>query len=601
MRRSAHVGELADACLRCHTITDDELIEAGHRDGLEFDVAAAIEANVRHNFHIDPSRNAAVPSLWHVRSGVAPQRYRAARRILGATRELAVAVRTTANGAAGGASVRVAWARAAERRRRLQRAVVAVTGPNASADSLTLRAAEQSEPSAFFAAMSEWERSMERALLPSAGMAERPTRTEFVAPGGVAEPDAAVARVSEVFAELVWAGHFDALGAFAGNDRGDAAAAVRAPDAAGSGGAPATRTWSGVQACAECHEPEYAAWRRSAHARSWAAVGTPRGQRYVAALNGSTASCRRCHAPVMHEAGAPDGGRGAAAAAAKTPAEAGFGGGGRRQPARLEPLSRAAPVVASGVGCEACHGAAGRAATGWIDVHADLSLSRRERAERAARRGMVRPADLVALADRCVACHIVDDSRLIEAGHPAGGGWEFVGWSAGEVRHNLRVDPHVNDTVPSLMREYGELHPADRRRRKFLIGVLVSLMRCTALLESTGPASDASRQTTWPSPARAAWHARRLLWLAVFREVLQRVGDANVPEPLRLALTECEAAGQQPAEPTVVRDVAGPTPQGLAEALRWLQRQQHLPWARSLDPIIDRLPVRGEPYAEPRR
>lgn len=595
MRRAEHVVELADACLRCHAIFDSALIEAGHPDGLEFDVAAAIEGHVRHNFHTDPSRNAAVPSLWLVRTGGPRERYQAARRVLGAVHELEVAARTAAQGPAGGAAVQVAWGRAAERRRRLQYALAEVARGTPSGDAARTLPAWKTELAAFLAAMAEVERRTRPALLPNARPIQRWKRTAFVFPSGAEGAGAARPEHAKRLAAAVWAGRFDILGAVERDDGRDAPGGHESRTA-GHTNADGERAWVGVRACAECHEAEYAAWQRSSHARSWAAIGTPRGRRYAAVVGGDTTSCRRCHAPGEAFAAGSRGSSGTGTT--QIPAA------GRTDPRRLpvpdSARAPAVPAVVAGVGCEACHGSAGGVQSGWIDVHADPSLSRRERSAEAARRGMIRPADLVALARRCVSCHIVDDPRLVSAGHPAGGDWEFVGWTAGEVRHNLRVDPGINDVVPSLMREYGEVRPADRRRKKFLIGVLTSVLRCSSVLERSGFSEDASDHAGWPDPATAAWQARRLLWLAVLREALQRLGD-DAPSPLRRLTADFEAANDPSAQRRAAGDSTGRALARLPEILRWLERQQSVPWAGPVDEMLQQLPVRGNAYSEQRR
>ncbi|RMG32649.1 MAG: hypothetical protein D6725_17290, partial [Planctomycetota bacterium] len=368
------------------------------------------------------------------------------------------------------------------------------------------------------------------------------------------------------------------------------------------------RAWAGVAACAECHEAEHVAWMRSSHAGSWRALsGSRRAERYVAAVGGSSVGCLRCHAPAAHRmvgirssaaveterrpaAEAFDGGVTADSVSGGSDSSAERRGDAKAEGRRDASIERVSRWLVMGVACEACHGAAGDERSGWIDVHADLTLTRRRRMNEAEDRGLIRPTRLVLLAQRCAACHVVDDPRLVEAGHPAGGDWEFVGWTAGEVRHNLQVDPQKNEPVPSLLREYGEVRPADRRRRKFLIGVLTNVLRCSALLEDHARRDGRENRLGRPDPVLAAWRARRSLWAATLEQTLALVGEAA---PRALPVKRRDAA-------IVAGITAPPDPQAVTQAverlratLKWLAERPELSWARPLDDVIDRLPARG--------
>jgi hypothetical protein len=92
---------------------------------------------------------------------------------------------------------------------------------------------------------------------------------------------------------------------------------------------------------------------------------------------------------------------------------------------------------------------------------------------------MVRPGDLYALATKCYRCHVIDNPKLVATGHPVGSnGFELVGWTAGEVRHNFHQNRVANADAPTLWTKRTGLTDAERRRVKFVVGTLVELEVC---------------------------------------------------------------------------------------------------------------------------
>ncbi len=68
MRRAEDAYQLAKACYQCHVVDSERLVHvARHKAGrLDFEWTDAACGPLRHNFHIDPTVNALVPSLWSV-------------------------------------------------------------------------------------------------------------------------------------------------------------------------------------------------------------------------------------------------------------------------------------------------------------------------------------------------------------------------------------------------------------------------------------------------------------------------------------------------------------------------------------------------------
>ncbi len=149
------------------------------------------------------------------------------------------------------------------------------------------------------------------------------------------------------------------------------------------------------------------------------------------------------------------------------------------------------PKLVSGVSCESCHGGA----KDWLKPHAeyfagqkfkDLKTMHVEReketpehrlARNAATRkaGMIRPDMLHELAQNCMSCHIIDNEKLILAGHKPASSFELTSWLNGEVRHNFFMDPKTNADGPSLWMKTHNATPEQRNRTKFVVGELTHL------------------------------------------------------------------------------------------------------------------------------
>ncbi len=78
MNRSADAFELASNCLQCHLVPNEKLIEAGHPMSSRFEFVEWAQGEVRHNFLLDATKNAEVPTNWSDRNpnGTADSRKR---------------------------------------------------------------------------------------------------------------------------------------------------------------------------------------------------------------------------------------------------------------------------------------------------------------------------------------------------------------------------------------------------------------------------------------------------------------------------------------------------------------------------------------------
>jgi hypothetical protein len=125
----------------------------------------------------------------------------------------------------------------------------------------------------------------------------------------------------------------------------------------------------------------------------------------------------------------------------------------------------------AGVSCESCHGAG----KDWIQVHAEFSGKKEgqeSKSEIAARwakseaAGMIRPKMTYTLAKNCFTCHVVPNEKLVNVGgHVAGSEFELVGWSQGEVRHNVWYNKGKSNPEASI----------EHQRMMFLVGRIAEL------------------------------------------------------------------------------------------------------------------------------
>ena len=217
----------------------------------------------------------------------------------------------------------------------------------------------------------------------------------------------------------------------------------------------------GWQACVKCHKLEVQAWMKTKHYKSLQILDPANAnvQKYCKALGITPADvqkgglCITCHAT-----------------------------------AQTNPAGITRAI--SGVSCESCHGASG-GKDGWLNRHAvygpngtkpamETPKHRATRIELCEKSGMIRAPRIARLAQNCFGCHLIGNEKLIAAGHKAGStGFELVGWTSGEVRHNFHAEVQTPQTsnaeAPRLwMRNTGGT-AAQRKRIKFVVGALTDL------------------------------------------------------------------------------------------------------------------------------
>lgn len=64
MNRSADALAIARNCLQCHLVPNEKLVEAGHPISTRFEFVEWAQGEVRHNFLLDPKKNAEAPTNW---------------------------------------------------------------------------------------------------------------------------------------------------------------------------------------------------------------------------------------------------------------------------------------------------------------------------------------------------------------------------------------------------------------------------------------------------------------------------------------------------------------------------------------------------------
>jgi hypothetical protein len=145
----------------------------------------------------------------------------------------------------------------------------------------------------------------------------------------------------------------------------------------------------------------------------------------------------------------------------------------------------------SGVSCESCHGGA----RDWIEIHDTVSdvegndathtaALRQKLIDRTKAHGMRRPDDVYSLVANCFSCHLIEDSKLVAAGHPTGIGFELLAWTQGEVRHNY---------LDSAGAQNAETTP-DRKRLLYVMGQVLELRSALDAL-SRNPANGPLHQS----------------------------------------------------------------------------------------------------------
>ena len=212
--------------------------------------------------------------------------------------------------------------------------------------------------------------------------------------------------------------------------------------------------------CKQCHPSEVAQWEKTTHSKSLQRLKYEgNSKKYADALGISADAlmgdsiCATCHGTTAKRDGAVK--------------------------------------VISGVSCESCHGPA----QDWLKPHGeyfdgmafkDLAQLRSDREKETAGHreqrekavtdaGMIRPQNLHSLARNCLDCHLVENEKLVAAGHKAASAFELVSWTGGEVRHNFFMNKDENATAPSLWMKTTAATAKERDRVKFTVGTLTQI------------------------------------------------------------------------------------------------------------------------------
>ena len=211
----------------------------------------------------------------------------------------------------------------------------------------------------------------------------------------------------------------------------------------------------GPDKCANCHKPEVAVWEGTKHAKSFKDVHRVPAAKDILAAAGGDQNMRRndvcvgCHYSL------------------------------------IQTDANAKPTPVDGPSCESCHGAA----SDWLQIHNDgakpgeTADHRADRIHKSIAAGMIRPEMLYDIAKNCLSCHELSHSgrkspvppetfsKMIDAGHPAGTGFELVQYSQGAVRHRF---------YPPDVSKNAEMTPA-QLARMFVTGHAAALVESTAV------------------------------------------------------------------------------------------------------------------------
>ena len=227
----------------------------------------------------------------------------------------------------------------------------------------------------------------------------------------------------------------------------------------------------GPASCAECHPSEIEVWKKTVHFKSlYLAHRTPEAAKIVAQLGlqpmKTEPLCMECHYLAKEADGMKD--------------------------------------IAAGITCESCHGAA----RGWVEGHGDYGKGVKKEAEPAAHRverraaaiaqGMITPDDLYGLGQNCYSCHVLLDEKMTNVGGhvPGSAGFSLLGWSQGEVRHNVLRNGGKENAEASL----------EVRRRLLAVGWI---LETEYSLRATAHATE--KATFGVTYARRADAARKML------------------------------------------------------------------------------------------
>jgi len=323
----------------------------------------------------------------------------------------------------------------------------------------------------------------------------------------------------------------------------------------------------GARACLNCHPSESLALLHSKHSRTHLMLRGANAKKYAEALGlkkpaSESMACVQCHA---------------------TPRTSFTG----------------TVQVISGVSCESCHGESG-GAEGWLNAHAvygpngstpesETKEHRAARLDRVDKAGMIRAGHIAKLANKCFGCHSVRNATLVNAGHKTGGGFEFVGRTIGEVRHNFHMDQSTNAEEPSLWAGRHDGDAAARRRIKFIVGVLTDAQIAFATL--SGINDEEVLESEFPEQLLERAEAP-LEYLEVSIETL----EDDVPEQLETAFEVIEEGLDADFAEEEGREALAEAAEALDEVVKWFAAQDGKS-LEALDEVLEEfVEAKGKPY-----
>jgi hypothetical protein len=269
----------------------------------------------------------------------------------------------------------------------------------------------------------------------------------------------------------------------------------------------------GPERCAECHEAEAAAWKRTHHFQTFLDMHRKEeAKAIIDKLGGSRIKvnphCVSCH--------------------------------------YTQGLKNDKPRSMWGVTCESCHGAG----ADWVDVHnaygpkgttreTETPAHKKQRITAAVTAGMIRPSETYTVAANCFSCHTIPDEELVNVGgHKQRSAFELVAWSQGEIRHNYA--------------DAGANRPADAAHKRILYvtGRALDLeysLRAAAKATGSGPFLEAAQGGV----AGAIEHLKAIQAAQALPEVaamLETASRVAVEPGARAALDKAAAAVGAAAE-----------------------------------------------------
>lgn len=102
MIRASNVYTIAKNCFNCHVVFDEALVNAGHPSSNKIEFLSWSSGDVRHNFQVDQTKNAAAPSAWMGYAGGNAENRKRVKLVVGHLVDLEVSLRNLGGVKVGG-------------------------------------------------------------------------------------------------------------------------------------------------------------------------------------------------------------------------------------------------------------------------------------------------------------------------------------------------------------------------------------------------------------------------------------------------------------------------------------------------------------------